>query len=107
MKLTVRLKKSRDFYINYFKKGYQPRTNTVKDEKDDLFADSHSILSRFRNHFSKLLNKFCVNVVRQTDTHSRTTRAWPSAFEVQLAIEQLKRHKSPSIDHISKELINL
>jgi len=26
--------------INEFKKGYQPRTNIVKDEKGDMFADS-------------------------------------------------------------------
>jgi hypothetical protein len=32
--------------INYFKKGYQPRINTVKDEKGDLVADCHSILVR-------------------------------------------------------------
>ena len=32
----------RDLYwgINDFKKGYQPRTITVKDEKGDLVADS-------------------------------------------------------------------
>jgi hypothetical protein len=30
-------------------KGYQPRTNIVKDEKGDLVADSHSILARWRN----------------------------------------------------------
>ena len=29
--------------ISDFKKGYQPRTNTVKDEKGDLVADCHSI----------------------------------------------------------------
>ena len=34
----------RDLYrgINDTKKGYQPRTRIVKDEKVDLFADSHS-----------------------------------------------------------------
>ena len=33
----------RDLYrgINDFKKGYQPRTIIVKDEKGDLVADSH------------------------------------------------------------------
>jgi ribosomal protein S2 len=38
----------RDFYrgINDFKKGYQPRTIIVKDEKDDSVADSHSIMAR-------------------------------------------------------------
>ena len=36
----------RDLYrdISDFKKGYQPRCNTVKDEKGDLFADSHIIV---------------------------------------------------------------
>jgi len=52
--------------INDFKKGYQPRTNTVKDEKGDFVADSHSILARWRNHFSQLLNVHGVNDVRQT-----------------------------------------
>ena len=35
--------------------GYQSRTNIGKDEKGDLVADSHSILARFRKHFSKIL----------------------------------------------------
>jgi len=38
----------RDLYrsINDFKKGYQPRTIIVKDEKRDLVADSHSIMTK-------------------------------------------------------------
>ena len=44
----------RDLYrgINYFKKGYQPRCNIVKDEKGDLVANSHSIVARWRNYIS-------------------------------------------------------
>jgi len=42
--------------INGFKKGYQPRTTIVKDKKGDLVADSHSIMARWRNYFSQLLN---------------------------------------------------
>jgi hypothetical protein len=38
--------------INDFKSGHQPGTNVVKDGKGDLVADSHSILARWRNHFS-------------------------------------------------------
>jgi C4-type Zn-finger protein len=38
--------------INDFKKGYQPRTIIVKDEKGDLIADSHSIMARWRKYFS-------------------------------------------------------
>ena len=29
--------------VSDFKKGYQPRTNIVKDEKGDLLIDSHAI----------------------------------------------------------------
>jgi hypothetical protein len=35
-----------------FKKGYQPRTSIVKDEKGDLVADFCSILAGWRNYFS-------------------------------------------------------
>ena len=42
--------------INGFKKGYQPRTTVVKDEKGGLVADSHSIMARWKNYFSQLLN---------------------------------------------------
>ena len=33
---------------NDFMKGYQPRTNLVKDGKCDLLVGSHSILSRWK-----------------------------------------------------------
>jgi hypothetical protein len=39
---------------NEFKKGYQPRTNLVKDENGDLLADSHNILNRWKNYYSKI-----------------------------------------------------
>jgi hypothetical protein len=41
----------RDMYRIEFKKGYQPRTNMVKEENGDLLADSHSILNRWKNYF--------------------------------------------------------
>jgi hypothetical protein len=37
-----------------FKKCYQPRTDTAKDERGDLIRDSHRILARWRNNFSQL-----------------------------------------------------
>jgi len=53
-----KIKNIRDLHrgISDFKKGYQPRTNIVKEETGDLVAGSHSILARWRNHFSQLLN---------------------------------------------------
>jgi len=65
---NYKIKNIRDLYrgIIDFKKGYQSRNNIVKDEKGDLVADSHSILARWRNHFSQLLNIHGINNVRQT-----------------------------------------
>ena len=39
------------------KKGYQPRTRIVKDEKGDLVADSDSIMAMWRNYFPHILNE--------------------------------------------------
>jgi hypothetical protein len=92
--------------INEFKRGYQPRSNVEKDEKGDLVADSHSILARWKNHFSQLLKIHGVNDVRQIEVHTAEPLVpEPSAFEVEMAIEKLKRHKSPGIDQIPAELI--
>ena len=42
--------------INDFEKGYHRRANKVRDEKCDLVTESHGIVTRWRNHFSQLLN---------------------------------------------------
>jgi transposase len=56
--------------INNFKKGYQLKTNMVKNEKGDLVADRHSVLTRYRNHFPQLFNTQGVNDIRQTVIHT-------------------------------------
>jgi hypothetical protein len=63
--------------INVFKKGHQPRTIIVKDEKGDLVADSHSIMARWRNYVSQLLNVLYMGLMMLAgrNTHSRTTSA--------------------------------
>ena len=74
LETNTKIKNIRDFYrdINEFKKGYQFRTKTVKDE-GHLFTESYSILARWGKRFSHLLNVHGVNDVRQTETHSITT----------------------------------
>ena len=92
--------------INDFKKGYQPRTIIVKDEKGDLVADSHSIMTRWRNYFSQLLNVNGAKDVRQEEINTAEPLVpEPSEFEAEMAIEKLNSHKSPGIDQISAELI--
>ena len=83
----------RDLYrgISDFKKGYQPRCNIVKDEKGDLFADSHSIVAKWRNYFSQLFNVHGVKDVGQAEIHTAEPLVpEPSASEVELAIDKLK-----------------
>jgi hypothetical protein len=67
----------RDLYrgINDLRKGYQPRTIIVKDEKGDVVADYHSIMARWRNYFSQLLNVHGVEDDGQVEIHSRATSA--------------------------------
>jgi hypothetical protein len=100
----------RDLYrcFNEYRKGYQPRTIIIKDEKGDVVADSHRIMARLRNYFSQLLNVHEVNDGGQVEIHTAEPLVpEPSAFEVELSIEKLKSHKSPGIDQIPAELINL
>jgi hypothetical protein len=83
-------KNIRDLYrgINKFKKGYQSRTNMVKEENGDLLAYSHSILNRWKNNFCQLLNVHGVNDVRQTEIHTAEPLVpEPSCSKVQIAIE--------------------
>jgi hypothetical protein len=92
--------------ISGFRKGNQHRQNIVKDEKTDLVSDSHSILARWRNHFSLLLNVHGVNDVRQTEIQTaEPLMPEPSAFEFEMANEKLNRHKSPGTDQIPAKLI--
>ena len=58
LETNSKIKNIRDLYrgVSDIKKGYQPRTNVVKDEKDAWITGSHSTLMRWRNHLSQLLN---------------------------------------------------
>jgi len=97
----------RDLYrgIIDVKKGYQPRTWIVKDEKGDLVAASHSIMARWRNYFSQILNVHVVSEVRQAEIHTaEPVVPEPSVLVLELAFEKLRSHKSPGIDQIPAEL---
>ena len=88
---TSKIKNIRDLYrgINDFKKGYQPRTKTVKDEKSDLVTDSYSIVARWRNYFFQLLNVCGVNDDRQTEIHTAGPLVpEPSASEVRWLLKR-------------------
>jgi hypothetical protein len=84
-------KNIRDLYrgINEFKKGYQPRSDLVKDENGDLLADSHYTLNKWKKYFYQLLNVRVhgVSDVRQIEIHTAEPLVPdPSPFDVQIAI---------------------
>ena len=71
-----------------------------------MFTGSHSILARWRKHFSQILTVRGINDVRQTEIHAAEPLVpEPCALDVEMAIEKLKRHRSPRIDQIPIELI--
>ena len=55
LEINSKIKNIRDLCrgISDFKKGYQPRTNVVKEKKNDWVADCYSIVARWRNYFSR------------------------------------------------------
>ena len=71
-----------------------------------MVTDCHSLLARWRNHFSQLFNVHGVNDIRQTYIHTAEPLVpEPSAFEIEMVIETLNRHKLPGTDQIPAELI--
>jgi hypothetical protein len=76
--------------ISDFKEVYQPRTKIVNGEKVNLVTDCHSILTRWRNHFSHLfsLRVYGIIDVRQIEIHTaEPLLPEPSAYAFEMAIE--------------------
>jgi len=64
------------------------KIKNIMDERGDLVSNSHSILARWRNYFSQLLNVHGVNDVRQRELHTTEQLVpEPSVFEFALATE--------------------
>jgi hypothetical protein len=77
--------------IYKFKKGYQSRTNLVKDKTGNLLADPCKILNRWKNYFCQLLNVHRVGGVRQIEMHTAEPFVPDSsASEAEVAIGKLK-----------------
>jgi hypothetical protein len=77
-----------------------------KQPKLDLLADSHNILNRWKNYFSRLQNVHRVSDVRQIEIHAgELLVSDPIHFDIEITIAKLKRYKSPGSDEIPAELI--
>ncbi|KAJ4427607.1 hypothetical protein ANN_25255 [Periplaneta americana] len=105
---TSRNREGSDQGIKEFKNGYQARVNVIKVENGDLLADSHSILNRWKNYFGQLLNIHRPNGNDQDEIQIQTAEPFisePTLSQVEIAIENLKKYKSPGVDQIPAELI--
>jgi hypothetical protein len=108
IELNSKNKIIRDLYrgITEFKKGYQPKTNLVKDEKGDLLADPQKILTRWKNYFCQILNVQGPGGIRENEIHTAEPFVpEPSAAEFEVAIRKMKRYKAPGSEQIPAELI--
>jgi len=84
--------------INECKKDYHPRTLIVKDEKG-IWLQTPAPLLISGGTISSTTVYTGVNDVRQTEIHTgEPLVSEPNVFEFGLAIENLKSHKSLSID---------
>jgi hypothetical protein len=79
-------------------KGYQRRTNLVKDERDDLLAGTQNILNRRNSDFCRLVNVQEAGGVSQAEYRQQSRLCHGLCGEV--VIGNLKRYKSPSSEHI-------
>jgi hypothetical protein len=108
IELNSKNKNIRDLYrgTTEFKKGYQPKTNLVKDERGDLLADSKQILTMWKNYFCQLLNVQGADGIRHTEIHTAEPFVpEPNAAKVEIAIRKTKKYKAPGSDQIPAELI--
>jgi hypothetical protein len=103
-----RNKNIRDLYrgINEFKKRYQHRINIKKDENGNLLVEPQSVLNRWKNFFSQVLNVCGIHDVEQMDIHmAQPSLPEPSLVKMEIAIGKLKSYKSPGNDQILDELV--
>ena len=78
----------------------------VKNQNEELLADSNSILNRWKDYFSQLLNVHKDNDVGEIEIQTAGPLIPdPTLLEVVIEIEKLKKYKSLGIDQISAELI--
>jgi hypothetical protein len=70
-----------------------------------ICLQTSAFLARRRNIFAQLLNEHEVNDVRQAAHTAEPLVTEPSAFQVEMAIEKLRRHKPPDIDESRQNLL--
>jgi len=72
-----------------------------------IWLQTHTVVwLHLEESFLSSIERTWLNGIRQTEIHTAEPLVpEPNAFELEMAIEKLKRHKSPGIDQIPAELI--
>jgi hypothetical protein len=84
----------------------QPRTNLVRDERDDLLANPHKIFKRWKNYFCQLLYVYGAGGVRQPEMYTAEPfLPEPKNSKFDVTAGKLERCQSPGIDQIPAEQI--
>ena len=79
----------------------------MKDEICDLVGKPHSIFGWWGNYFFQFLIVHVVNDIRQTEIHTAETRVpTPSAYDVELTIENLEGQKHHVLIKYQHNLLN-
>lgn len=94
--------------INFFKRGYQPKTTLCRAQDGELLAEKGKVMDRWRQYFQKLLN---LNAqLTHPDARLETSRNehnidLPTMEDTRKAIIKLKNNKAPGLDNIPGELL--
>jgi hypothetical protein len=95
-----------DRSIRDFMEGYQPKTKIEKHVRGDLIAEPQSILAAQRNYCSLCSGMYTWLMMLSEQIYTAEPLVHePSMSEGEMAIENLKRHKSSGIYQISAEPI--
>ena len=66
-------------------KGYQARVNVIRNENEKLLEDSNSILNRWKDYFSQLLNVHKDNDVGEIEIQTaEALNPHPTLLEVEI-----------------------
>jgi hypothetical protein len=82
--------------MNEFKRGYQLKSNAIKERRSDGLACSQNTLNRQEYYFCYLLKEREFNVVRETEMDTAESLVSEhNIVEVGIGVQQLKKFKFP------------
>jgi hypothetical protein len=105
----VQQHQTRQFYrdINKLRKDLKPRLTICKSKNGDVITEKDDIINRWKDHFHELLNSMEQEKeppIMQDHNDTNEEESSPTIEEVEMAIQKLKKNKTPGTDKIPAEL---